>query len=174
MSKTIEGIYRDGKIELSETPYGVCEGTRAVVIFLPPGAIDIKNEKNTEVGYSEFWVPIRNGEFGELFTGKPVRLAEDRIVKVIPDTGVKVELNITNQRCYIRLYFKDADHREEIMALFPKPDYNYEYDDSPKETKVIFPVLDKGKKDLEHYPEIREKLVAMGTDIYNKINESDL
>ncbi len=42
MSKTIEGIYRDGKIELSETPDGVCEGTRAVVMFLPPGAIDLR------------------------------------------------------------------------------------------------------------------------------------
>ena len=41
MSKTIEGIYRNGKIELSETPDGVCDGTRAVVVFLPPGAIGI-------------------------------------------------------------------------------------------------------------------------------------
>lgn len=42
MSKTIKGIYRDGKIELLETPDDVCEGTRAVVIFLPPGAIGIQ------------------------------------------------------------------------------------------------------------------------------------
>lgn len=42
MSKTIEGIYRNGKIELSETPDGVCEGTCAVVVFLPPGAISIQ------------------------------------------------------------------------------------------------------------------------------------
>lgn len=40
--KTIEGIYRDGKIELLETPDGVCEGTRAVVVFLSPGAIGIE------------------------------------------------------------------------------------------------------------------------------------
>ena len=31
MSTTIEGVYRDGKIELSETPRDVCEGTRVVV-----------------------------------------------------------------------------------------------------------------------------------------------
>ena len=42
MSKTIEGIYQDGKVELSETPRDVCEGTRAIVTFLPPGAIDLR------------------------------------------------------------------------------------------------------------------------------------
>jgi hypothetical protein len=60
------------------------------------------------------------------------------------------------------------------MTLFSKPDYDYEYDDSPKETKVIFPVLNKGKNDHDDWDEIREKLVKMGTDIYNKIDESGL
>ena len=59
------------------------------------------------------------------------------------------------------------------MALFPESDYSYEYKNSPKEIKVQFPVLDKGKNNRDDWPEIREKLVNMGTDIYNKINESD-
>ena len=42
MSTTIKGIYRNGKIELSETPSDVCEGTRVVVTFLPPGSIDLR------------------------------------------------------------------------------------------------------------------------------------
>ena len=42
MPTTIGGIYRDGKIELSETPNDVCEGTRAVVTSLPPGSIDLR------------------------------------------------------------------------------------------------------------------------------------
>lgn len=42
MSTTIEGIYRNGKIELSESPRDVCEGTRIVVTFLPPGSIDLR------------------------------------------------------------------------------------------------------------------------------------
>ena len=42
MSKTIEGIYRDGKIDLSETPNDVCEGTRVIVTFLPPGSMDLR------------------------------------------------------------------------------------------------------------------------------------
>ena len=41
MSTTIEGIYRNGKIELSETPSDVCEGTRAIVAFIPPGSVDL-------------------------------------------------------------------------------------------------------------------------------------
>ena len=39
MPKTIEGIYRNRKIELSETPNDVCEGTHVVVTILPPSSI---------------------------------------------------------------------------------------------------------------------------------------
>lgn len=42
MSKTIEGVYRNGKIELSETPNDVDEGTRVVVTFLSPDSIDLR------------------------------------------------------------------------------------------------------------------------------------
>ena len=42
MSKTIEGVYRNGKIELSETPNDVGEGTRVVVTFLSLGSIDLR------------------------------------------------------------------------------------------------------------------------------------
>ena len=42
MSKTIEGIYREGKIELLETPDGVGEGTRFIVTFVSPGSIDLR------------------------------------------------------------------------------------------------------------------------------------
>ncbi len=78
-----------------------------------------QTEKKTKAGHNEFWTPIRNGEFGELFIGKPVLPTVDRIMKIVPNTKVRVEPNITNQRCYIRLYFKDISHREEIMTLFP-------------------------------------------------------
>jgi hypothetical protein len=37
MSKSAEGVYRDGKIELTEPPSSVPEGTRVVVTF--PGTI---------------------------------------------------------------------------------------------------------------------------------------
>ena len=134
------------------------------------------SEKKPEVKQSEFWQPIRDGEFGELFTGKPVPISnEGWITKTIRNIGVC--LYLTNQRCYVQIYFHGAngsERREKIMTLFPKSEYAYAYRDSPRETKVQFPVLDKGRKNQDGWDEIREKLVAMGTDIYNKIDESDL
>jgi hypothetical protein len=42
MLKTVEGIYREGKIELTETPADVKEA-RVLVTFLPkPGPIDLR------------------------------------------------------------------------------------------------------------------------------------
>ena len=38
--KTVEGIYRDGKVELLEAP-GDVEGARVIVTFLPEGAINL-------------------------------------------------------------------------------------------------------------------------------------
>ena len=129
-----------------------------------------------EVGESEFWAPIRRGEFGKLFAGKPVPIRDEGwIPKDIRTIGVNLHLN--NHDCYIQLYFKGADPKErrnKVMTLFPKSDYTYEYKDSPKETKAKFPVLDKGRENRDDWDEIRQELVALGTDIYNKINESDL
>ncbi len=139
-------------------------------------AIDIQTEKRAEGGYSEFWAPIRNGEFGKLFAGKPVPISnEGWISRSIRNVGVT--LFLTNQRCYIQLYFQGKDRlerRDKIMALFPESNYTYEYNDSPKQMRVQFPVINKGKNHQDDWDEIRKELVAMGTDIYNKINESDL
>ena len=41
MSKTVEGIYRDGKVELLETPPDVSEA-RVVITFLTEGVIDLE------------------------------------------------------------------------------------------------------------------------------------
>ena len=138
--------------------------------------IDIQTERKAEAEESEFWAPVRGGELGELFAGKPVPISnEGWISKSIRNIGVS--LFLTNQRCYIQLYFQGKDRlerRDKIMALFPESDYPYEYNDSPKQIRVQFPILNKGKNDRDDWDEIREKLVTLGTDIYNKINESDL
>jgi hypothetical protein len=42
MLKTIEGIYRHGKIELAEEPNDVGEETRVLVTFLEPKRIDLR------------------------------------------------------------------------------------------------------------------------------------
>ena len=61
------------------------------------------------------------------------------------------------------------------MTLFPKSDYDYEYKEArPTQYQSYISCLNKGKDDRDDWDEIREKLVTMGTDIYNKINESDL
>ena len=139
-------------------------------------AIDIQTEKKPEVMESEFWAPIRRGEFGELFSGKPVTINNDGgIPKDIRNIGVW--LFLTNQRCYVQLYFRGEnplERRDRVMELFPESDYPYDYNDSPKQVRVQFPVLDKGKNDRDDWDEIRKELVDLGTDIYNKIKESDL
>ena len=136
-------------------------------------AIDIQVGSTSDIEYSEFWEPIRRAEFGELFAGRPVPISNDRwISKSIRNIGVT--LFLTNQRCYIQLYFQGKDRlerRDKVMALFPESDYLYEYNDSPKQIRVQFPVLDKGRNDQDNWDEIREELVNKGIDIYNKINE---
>ena len=42
MLTTIEGVYRNGKIELSKTPGDVCEGAPVMVTFMPSDAIDLQ------------------------------------------------------------------------------------------------------------------------------------
>ena len=41
MLNAIEGIYRNGKIELTETPNDVSDETRVIVTFLKPVNIDL-------------------------------------------------------------------------------------------------------------------------------------
>ena len=47
MSTSVEGVYSNGKIELSETPNDVCEGARVIVTFLSPGSIE-KRERGID------------------------------------------------------------------------------------------------------------------------------
>ncbi len=63
-------------------------------------AIDIQTERQAEAGESEFWAPIRRGEFGELFAGKPVPVGEDGwISKQI--RGVEIILSFRKNRSYV-------------------------------------------------------------------------
>jgi hypothetical protein len=139
-------------------------------------AIDIQTEKKAEAGYSEFWAPIRQGEYGEVFKGKPVAIKDERLLDKRV-RGVQMTLRFNKNDCSIRLRFEGESRlqrRDEVMELFPESEYNYKYKEAAQSVSVVFPVLDKGKNDRDDWDEIREKLVAIGTDIYNKINESDL
>ena len=136
-------------------------------------AIDIQTEKKAGVEYSEFWEPIRRDG---LFSGKPVPISDDGwISKSV--RGVSLILRLRNNYCAIALQFEGEtrlERRDEVVKLFQESGYNYECKEAKKSASVIFPVLEKGKKNQDDWPEIREKLVSMGTDIYNRIDESDI
>jgi hypothetical protein len=53
MLKTIEGIYRNGKIELVETPSDVPDQSRVIVTFLEPKLIDLQLRGVNEVQAAE-------------------------------------------------------------------------------------------------------------------------
>jgi hypothetical protein len=42
MLKSVEGVYRDGKVELTEFPGDVCNETRVIVTFLETSHIDLQ------------------------------------------------------------------------------------------------------------------------------------
>lgn len=135
-------------------------------------APDIQTEKLIDPEYKEFWEPILQSK---LFADKSASVySDDWVGKPIRD-NIEIWLRLAKRKCYIELYFYEADRaksRNEVMELFSKSDYNYESIDTSTETRVKFPIFDKGIKDRDSWDEIREKLVSMGTDIYNKINES--
>ena len=44
MLNTVEGIYRNGQVELMESPNNLLEGTRAIVTFLETKTIDLASQ----------------------------------------------------------------------------------------------------------------------------------
>ncbi len=134
-------------------------------------APDIQTEKLIDPEYKEFWEPIFQNELFSVCNDR--WMGDGWVGKTIHD-NIEIWLRLSKQECYIQLYFDGAKSRKEVMELFPESDYNYENADNSAETRVKFPVLDKGIKDRDDWNEMREKLVVMGTDIYDKINESDI
>jgi len=135
-------------------------------------AIDVQTERKN-IEYSEFWEPIRKEG---LFSGKPVpKRDEGWIGKGIK--GISLLLQLHNHACSVLLSFQGEnrlERRDNVIELFPKDEIEYELRESPKYANIVFPVLNKGKRDKEHWPEIREKLTKIGADIYNRINEADV
>ena len=121
--------------------------------------------------YSEFWEPIRKEG---LFKGRPVLIRNERWIKK-SIKGFQIILYLCNYKCSIRLLLRDPDRMdsiEKVAKLFPKSKYEYEFRESPKFAIIEFPVLDKGKKDREDWPEMLKELTKLGTEIYNKIKKS--
>ena len=125
--------------------------------------IGLQHDAHTEK-YAEFWEPIRLDRDSP-FTGPPwYRPGLNKSIN-----GVKLTLKVLTSKSYIRLRFS-LDRREEVMELFPESEYNPEDRDTEINAIVHFLVLDKGINDDSAWPEIREKLINMGTDIYNKLS----
>ena len=53
MLKSIEGMYRDGKVELTEPPGDIRDKTRVIVTFLEPDLIDLKSRGIDETRAAE-------------------------------------------------------------------------------------------------------------------------
>ena len=60
--KTVEGIYRNGKVELLETPTDV-DGARVIVTFLPEGSVNL-SERGIDEGQAAN-LRARLGAFAE-------------------------------------------------------------------------------------------------------------
>ena len=149
-----------------------------VFVFEPLGAAPIsppKPRRGPGSGpgpeYSQFWEPIRREG---LFKGKPVLIRDEGwIGKKV--RGILVELILQNHKCLVQVSCQGEDRlerRRNIIGLFPENEYEYILHESPKSARVRFPVLDKGKNDPKHWPEIRKKLTELGADIYNKIEKA--
>jgi hypothetical protein len=50
---TLEGVYRNGKVELAEVPKDVCDETRVLVTFLEPQATELRARGIDEVHAAE-------------------------------------------------------------------------------------------------------------------------
>ncbi len=134
-------------------------------------AIDIQAEK-TDIEYSDFWIPIReNG----LFSGKPVRKGDSWITKGVKSAGI--DLVVNNSNSMVKLSYRGDDHvdkRDSAYEILAELDYEMVKHNSDKYSYVIFPVMDKGMKHIKHWDKIREKLMKIGTDVYNMIYKSDI
>jgi hypothetical protein len=63
MLKSVEGVYRDGKIELTEFPEDVRNETRVIVTFLEMGYIDLQTRGIDEAQAAELRAQL--GTFAE-------------------------------------------------------------------------------------------------------------
>ena len=122
--------------------------------------------------YIKLWEPIRTESNG-LFAGKPAD--GSRISKYI--RGICLSLGVNNHASHVELSFDSENRRERrdrVLKLLPAGKYPRELHESPKCVSARFHVLDKGIKDRDNWPQIREKLKALGEQIYKVLKESDV
>jgi hypothetical protein len=75
MLKSVEGVYRDGKIELSEFPRDVRNETRVIVTFLEMGYIDLQTRGIDEAQAAELRAQL--GTFAEEWNSPDMALYDN-------------------------------------------------------------------------------------------------
>ena len=134
---------------------------------------DIKTEK-TAGEESEFWAPIRKGEYGALFKGKPIKRNSNWVTNKL--NGMHLNLIVTKRRSYAQIHFENdlpEDQKEAVLKGLEDAGHEYgESDQTTKDVRLNFPVLDNGWDDRDSWDEIREALVKKGEKLYNAIENS--
>lgn len=75
MIKRVEGLYRKGKIELTELPANVPDDTPVVVTFLEPGPVDLRTRGIDEEQAAE--LRARLAAFGEEWDSPEMNIYDD-------------------------------------------------------------------------------------------------
>jgi hypothetical protein len=75
MLKSVEGVYRDGKIELTEFPADVCNETRVIVTFLDMGHINLQERGIDEAQAAELRAQL--GTFAEEWNSPDMALYDN-------------------------------------------------------------------------------------------------
>jgi hypothetical protein len=75
MLKSVEGVYRDGKIELTEVPGDVRNETRVIVTFLETGHIDLGARGIDEAQAAELQAQL--GTFAEEWNSPDMALYDN-------------------------------------------------------------------------------------------------
>ena len=75
MLKSVEGVYRDGKIELTELPEDVCDETGVIVTFLATSPIDLRARGIDEAQAAELRAQL--GTFAEEWNSPEMNLYDN-------------------------------------------------------------------------------------------------
>jgi len=75
MLKSVEGVYRDGKIELTDLPEDVRDDTRVIVTFLDTNHVDLRERGIDEAQAAELRAQL--GTFAEDWNSPEMAVYDD-------------------------------------------------------------------------------------------------
>ena len=75
MLKSVEGVYRDGKIELADLPEDVRDDTRVIVTFLETNQVDLRQRGIDEAQAAELRAQL--GTFAEEWNSADMAMYDD-------------------------------------------------------------------------------------------------